>query len=468
MKPVVLVSIILLGLVVSLFSIQSATSQTATVTATTTITQPPPGQCAEVSLPFSAQQGKEVAGAFGSDTSIDFYVLSKQDLDAIRNPACNLPPSSRPLYSEMNVVGFDNRYESLPFPANGTYYFVFVVTGATQLATGYATVELTFPQSTSLIETIRSASPSMTQNSTTTVAQVTTVVSATNPSTAAVLTPPASGTLEVTGLVLAIGLIASAMVFVKRRTRPGKNAVSTWSIGGKKTVPESETPGSTSGPENISLGVPELDALLGGGLPQGTATLLISPPYDERELLLRKIIENNLRNRSQVIYLSQSLNKMQDLSTRPAEGFYVFSPEADSIVPARENIRMIQDLENLDDLNRHFDYAFQGLPKNALGRLTVFDFLSDVLREHKTLTTTKWLEEFIAKRKGEGFTVLGVLDPRVSSDEEMYAVMHLFDGVMEVYEKGAGEDAHRYLIVTRMYGRKFAESEFVLDKDKLL
>ena len=166
-------------------TIPATNSQSAAVTTTMTIEQLPLGKCSEVSLAFSAQAGTEVAGTFGSDVSINFYVLSPQDFDAIQNQKCSLPTGANPLYIQMNSVAHENPYRSLPFPANGTYYFVFVYpnSGISQLSSGHATVELTFPASITLL------AASSTQSSSSSNVVATTTQSRTAASTTLSITP---------------------------------------------------------------------------------------------------------------------------------------------------------------------------------------------------------------------------------------------------------------------------------------
>jgi hypothetical protein len=46
-------------------------------------------------------------------------------------------------------------------------------------------------------------------------------------------------------------------------------------------------------------------------------------------------------------------------------------------------------------------------------------------------------------------------------------VVDLFDGVIEIFEKELKERVRRFVIVKKMYGKKYSESELMLDKDKL-
>jgi archaellum biogenesis ATPase FlaH len=477
LKSRVSVSLLLLAVLwISLFSIQSVNSESATITTTTTINQPPPGQCSEIALAFSGQSGREVWGTFGSDASVSFYIVSPSDLTAIRNSNCRLPSSSRPLYSETNVVGYDNPYRSLPFPADGVYYFVFVLgnSGPSQLLSGFANIQLTYPPSTIFINA-ETASATITASSSMNATALSTAltnqgnsnsISASNFSS----TNLSFGVWGVTGLIVAIGVVTSVLVFVKRGKlqirRTAQRTTVTQEAGHKALL---QAPGTVLTPaeQNISVGYPELDTILAGGLPVGFAVLIVSPPCDERDLLFRKIIESILSMDGLIFFLSRELGKTQDFAARYRKGFYVLSPQADKIIGQPGNIVKIQSVQNLYDLNISFTKAVETMPKTSSVKLIIIDLLSDILLEHKALTTRKWLDDFIAKRKGEGFTILAVLNPLITSQQETQTIMDLFDGLIEIYEKEMKERTRRFLIVKKMYGRKYIETEVMLDRDKL-
>ena len=253
------------------------------LTTTTTINQPPKGQCTEISFAFLGQAGKEIAGLFGSDASISFYVLSPADLTAIKNPTCTLPASSRPLYSEVNVVGFDNSYRSLPFSTNGTYYFVFVLAnaGITQLVSGYAHIQLTYPDSTILVTS---------ETSSTSTGSSSIIMATTQSTSQSLMTTPTStglplGTFGVVGVIVAVALIASVLVFMRRGKGPtGQKAVPQEAVAERvakpqappetkaevkseamtEVKPEAPQVKPTKVGQNISTGYPELDTVLAG------------------------------------------------------------------------------------------------------------------------------------------------------------------------------------------------------------
>src|SRR5208337_2643893 len=153
-----IVGLLLATVLLPFMSLPNVNSQSTGTTTTMTISQPASqGQCTIITLAFSARAGEQITGTYGSDVSINFYILSQSDLNAIQN--CRLNPSTRPIFIEEKSVGTGNPYRSLTFPTNGTYYFVFVfVRGPTQLTKGYATVELSFPSSVMIMGTTGSVS----------------------------------------------------------------------------------------------------------------------------------------------------------------------------------------------------------------------------------------------------------------------------------------------------------------------
>lgn len=290
----------------------------------------------------------------------------------------------------------------------------------------------------------------------------------TTSSASAPLSIGALGPIGLVGLVVAVGVVASAVVLMRRR-KPHEPQATVVEEKVMKGETKPEAPRSTAIPrgENISTGYDELDKVLVGGLPAGYAILIVSPPCDEKDLLFRKIIESGLSIGNVVLFLSRDLGRTQDFATRYRSNFYAFTPQADKIATDSGNVFKISGVQNLNDLNISFAKAIETLPLANKDKIIMVDLLSDVLLDHKALTTRKWLDDFVGKRKAEGFTVLATLNPLISSKQESQTIIDLFDGIIEIYEKELRERARRFLIVKKMYGRKYIETELMLDKDKL-
>jgi len=220
----------------------------------------------------------------------------------------------------------------------------------------------------------------------------------------------------------------------------------------------------------VSTGYKDLDKALDGGIPEGFAVVVASPSYDERDLLLRKIIESVIANDGSTFYISNDISKTQDLLSRFQSGFFAFSSHAGQISPQGPNLYKIPGIENLSDANISLGIAIRDAKAKAKdsGKLLLIDILSDILLKHKAIMTRRWLSDFVSKRKGERFTVIATLNPLVASREETESVVDFFDGVIEIHERTLTERARRFLLVKKMYGRRYSENELMLDRDKLL
>ena len=281
--------------------------------------------------------------------------------------------------------------------------------------------------------------------------------SSTSQSTTSSTSPSLTLSTLITTIVFALGVTAAALIFRKKRSKLETPP---------RTIEEPEMTKEKSR-STVPTGYPQLDAALGGGLPIGYAIIVTSAPFDERDLLLARMVESYISSRYSVFFVSRDLSRTRDLASRFKESFYAFNPRADKILEQHENIFKIQGVQNLNDVNISLGKAMESIVGKSPKKILVMDILSDVLLEHKALTTRKWLDDFLAKRKAESFTVLGTLNPLIVSDQERQTIIDLFDGVIEIYEKGYPERPRRYVIVKKMYGFKYKDMAIELERDRL-
>jgi hypothetical protein len=140
---------------------------------------------------------------------------------------------------------------------------------------------------------------------------------------------------------------------------------------------------------------------------------LVSPSYDERDLLLRRITDSAISSGRPAFYISADIGRTQDLLARYQRGFYAFSPQAARIEPKPPNLYQLPSIDNLSDHTLSLSLAIRDArAKETTGKmLLVLDTLSNIILRHKTLTTTRWLTDFVGKRKAEGFTIVATLNP---------------------------------------------------------
>jgi hypothetical protein len=157
-----IVSVLLLvAIFIPFLAAPNANSQTGGAYSFTVVTvnTPPPYQCSYLPLEFSAQTSQLVAGYFTADVTVDIYVLSQNDFNAfLQGNTCSLPQSAYPLFMQTQVVGSNNAY-SATIPASGTYYILFVYrnNGISQITSGYATIDLSYPPYITLTQVSPSA-----------------------------------------------------------------------------------------------------------------------------------------------------------------------------------------------------------------------------------------------------------------------------------------------------------------------
>lgn len=238
----------------------------------------------------------------------------------------------------------------------------------------------------------------------------------------------------------------------------------------EKTEPESQPIAQTTpGQQTISTGYAELDQMLAGGLPEGYVIGIVSASYDERDLIVRRIIDSTISSRRAVFYVTGESGRAENLAHTYSENFYVFYPQAGQakMVLGRPNVTVIPRIENLSDLNITLNQAIADKASETKSKLLVLDILSDMLLVHKSVTTRRWLSDFVGKRKAQGFTVLATLNPLIAPKEEIQTIVDSFDGVIEIYEKEIREKSRRFLVIKKMYARRYSENELMLDKDKL-
>ncbi len=296
-----------------------------------------------------------------------------------------------------------------------------------------------------------------TQSSTTTASALSTSSAFTpSPSSYAILGLAPESFFEATGGVIAA---LSVVLFMRRRqsrkSYPG--AAQARSILEGPLTPQ----------PNISTGYRDLDQNLEGGFPEGYRVLLVSPSFDERDLLLRRMIESALSSKRPTVYLSADMERGTDLARRCRDDFHAFCA-IEKTSTNQERVQCMPGIGNLSNLNISLSNNLSDLHLDtATGGLFILDILSDVLLQHKLLTTRRWLSDFLAKRRSQKFTVLATLNPFTASREDAQSLMDVFDGVLEITEKESEGKARRFVMIRKLYGRRYLESEILLDREKL-
>jgi tetratricopeptide (TPR) repeat protein len=223
-------------------------------------------------------------------------------------------------------------------------------------------------------------------------------------------------------------------------------------------------------PSHITTGYAPLDTLLYGGISENCAVVLTATSCDERALLIKRFLEAGIRNGETTFYLATDPSDVKSLAEKLEPSFHLFvcNPYADAMVKSSPNVFKLKGVENLTDISIALTSAIRKLDpsKKHLRRICI-GLISDVLLQHQAIQTRRWLAGLIPELRSERFTTLAVMDPGMHAPQEVRAVLDLFEGEINVYEKETEKGLAKYLKIKKMINQKYLESELPLDKDDL-
>jgi len=222
-------------------------------------------------------------------------------------------------------------------------------------------------------------------------------------------------------------------------------------------------------PSHIATGQADLDDMLFGGIPRNYAVILTSPSCDERDLLIKRFLETGAKKSEATFYVTIDPGEVKILTEEfPNLYLFICNPQADKIIKDLANVFKLKGVENLTDINIALTSALRRLSKSLKGpRRACIEIISDILLQHHTVQTRRWLSALIPELKSKGFTTLAVIDPRIHSPQEFHAIVNLFEGEINIYEKETEKGLQRFLKIKKMHNRKYSKSELLLQEEKL-
>jgi KaiC/GvpD/RAD55 family RecA-like ATPase len=213
-------------------------------------------------------------------------------------------------------------------------------------------------------------------------------------------------------------------------------------------------------PNRVPTGTEELDALLFGGIPSRYAVALASPSSDEREIIIKRFLETGAKADQITLHITSEPNNFIELAKTYPTNFIliVCNPQVDTIVQNAPNIFKLKGTENLTDIDITLMKAFRQLkPATDAPRRACIEITSDVLLQHHTLITRKWLSGLLSTLKSKWFTTIAVIDPQMHAPEEVQAIISLFEGEIRITEKETPQGSERTLRIRKLYNQKYAE-----------
>jgi hypothetical protein len=214
----------------------------------------------------------------------------------------------------------------------------------------------------------------------------------------------------------------------------------------------------------VSTGYADLDKLLHGGILSSCALVLTSPSCNERDLLVKSFLETGAKKGEVAFFITMDPGAVKPLAEELQSSFYLFicNPQADAIIKDLPNVFKLNGIENLTELGIALTSAIHKLDSSQKApRRICIGLISDVLLQHRIVQTRRWLTALIPELKSAGFTTLAVIDPQIHPPEELHAILGLFEGEINIYDKGA----EQFLKIKRMSNQEYLEDELPLTRE---
>jgi KaiC/GvpD/RAD55 family RecA-like ATPase len=218
----------------------------------------------------------------------------------------------------------------------------------------------------------------------------------------------------------------------------------------------------------VATGYAVLDKLLYGGIRPNFTVALASPSCDERDTLIKSFLETGAKKDEPTFYVTTDPNLAGFLAEEFPSNFYLFvcNPQAEATVKNASNVFTLKGVESLTNINIALTQAVRTLdPAPKTPRRICIGLLSDLLLQHGPVQTRKWLTELLTQLRTGGFTTLAVIDPQMHPPEQLYAVLGLFNGEVNIREAETEKGLARFLKVKRLSDQKYLKDEMLLTEE---
>jgi predicted ATPase/KaiC/GvpD/RAD55 family RecA-like ATPase len=219
---------------------------------------------------------------------------------------------------------------------------------------------------------------------------------------------------------------------------------------------------------HVATGYADLDKLLTGGIPPNYAVVLTSPACDERDLLIKSFLETGAKQGEITFFVTIDPGAAKRLAEEYQSNFFLFvcNPQADAIIKSFGNVFKINGVDNLTNINMALTSAIRKLDPLQKGpRRFCIEIIPDVLLQHHVVQTRRWLAALMPELRSEGFTTLATMNPQLHPPQELQAILDLFEGEINLYEKETDKGVGKYLKIKKMSNQKYLENELLLKKE---
>ncbi len=195
---------------------------------------------------------------------------------------------------------------------------------------------------------------------------------------------------------------------------------------------------------------------------------LTSPSCDERELLLKRLLQNAAESGDITFCITTDPGIARDLAEKHQSNFYLFvcTNRPDSTRQSLPNVFNLKGVEGLTDIDIAITKAFRTLTDSNRSRRVLLGIVSDVLLQHNAVITRKWLSGLISDFKSKGFTILAVFNHRMHQQHDVEAILGLFEGEIRISERETERGRERIIRIRKLLNQPYLTNEFPLTKEK--
>jgi hypothetical protein len=138
------------------------------------------------------------------------------------------------------------------------------------------------------------------------------------------------------------------------------------------------------------------------------------------------------------------------------------------MIKSLPNVFKLKGVESLTDIDIALIKSFRMLDASFTGpRRACVEIISDVLLQHHAVITRKWLSGLLQDLRSKGFTTLAVVNPQMHPQEEVQAILGLFEGEIKISEKETEKGIEKILRIRKLYKQRYLENELTLTRETL-
>jgi len=220
----------------------------------------------------------------------------------------------------------------------------------------------------------------------------------------------------------------------------------------------------------VPTGYFELDNLLFGGIPESYAVILASPSSDEEELLIKRFLETGVRDGQTTYFITGEVGNVADLAEEFRESLHLFlcNPRAELMIKSLPNVYKLKGVESLTEIDIALLKSFRTLDGTQHSpRRACITVISDVLLQHHAVVTRKWLSGLLPDLKAKGFTTLAAINPQMHPQEEVQAILGLFEGEIRISERETDKGLEKILRIRKLYNQRYLDNEISVTREEL-